>query len=382
MSNHTIDAAIIGGGIAGAWALNLLQKRGYNAILLEASALGADQTLASQGMIHGGLKYALSGVLNGASEAIADMPRRWRACLAGEDDVDLRGTKLLSESYYMFAQDTALGRLTTFFASKALRGRIDKLKPALWPAEFSGFDGVVYQLNDFVLDTEDLLRTLIAEHRGRVLQCRAGSHNISRHADGGYTLQLEDTNVRVAHLISCAGNGSGALLNDLGIDQLQVQQRPLKQVVVKPSHKVMLYAHCLTGLSSDEPRLTITTRKHDNSVTWYLGGQLADKGVHRSDAEQLAKARSELEICVPWLDWHDASFEILTVDRAEPKQTSGIKPDEAFVARQGDFIQCFPTKLTLTPDLGDKLLYVLDKPCFAEPLQTQQPLADIGTSPW
>ena len=84
---NSIDAAIIGGGIAGTWALNLLRKQGYNVILLEAEALGCGQTLASQGMVHGGLKYALSGVLTGASEAIADMPERWRACLgsAGTD---------------------------------------------------------------------------------------------------------------------------------------------------------------------------------------------------------------------------------------------------------------------------------------------------------
>ena len=84
----SLDAAIVGGGIAGAWALRLLQNKGYNAILLEADSIGCAQTLASQGMIHGGLKYALSGNMTGAAEAIADMPRRWRACLDDADDVD------------------------------------------------------------------------------------------------------------------------------------------------------------------------------------------------------------------------------------------------------------------------------------------------------
>jgi len=51
------DVAIIGGGIAGLWLLNRLMNSGYNAILFESKALGSDQTVASQGMIHGGIKY-------------------------------------------------------------------------------------------------------------------------------------------------------------------------------------------------------------------------------------------------------------------------------------------------------------------------------------
>ena len=71
MTNHyskrdstRIDVAIIGGGIAGTWLLRLLSQKGYNAILLEQNELGCGQTLASQGMVHGGLKYALTGLLS------------------------------------------------------------------------------------------------------------------------------------------------------------------------------------------------------------------------------------------------------------------------------------------------------------------------------
>jgi glycine/D-amino acid oxidase-like deaminating enzyme len=376
-----IDAAIIGGGIAGAWALNLLCKRGYNAILLEADALGTGQTLASQGMVHGGLKYALSGVLTGASEAIASMPQRWRACLDGSGEVDLRGTRILSHNYYMFSADTALGRLTVFFASKALRGRIDKVRHTEWPNEFRGFDGVVYKLNDFVLDSEDLLRTLTRDHDRRIFSFNADGSNIRR-CNSGYDISLVDKTVHVAQLISCAGSGSGALVHALGIPNLEMQQRPLKQVIVRPTHDIALYGHCLTGVTTNEPRLTITAHRKDDELIWYLGGQLAAKGVNRSDAEQLTTARRELNICVPWLNWDDAEFSVLNVDRAEPKQRSGLKPDEAFVTRVGDFIQCFPTKLSLAPDLGDKLLAVLAPPEFSDDLDTIQPLATVGDPPW
>ena len=70
------DIAILGGGIAGLWLLNLLAKRGYSVLLIEKEALGSGQTIASQGMIHGGIKYALGGFLSDASETISAMPAR------------------------------------------------------------------------------------------------------------------------------------------------------------------------------------------------------------------------------------------------------------------------------------------------------------------
>ncbi|MGB1685791.1 MAG: FAD-dependent oxidoreductase, partial [Pseudomonadales bacterium] len=79
-----LDIAILGGGIAGLWLVNRLQQAGYSTCLIERHGLGGEQTLASQGMIHGGIKYTLGGALTNASETIAAMPERWQACLRGE----------------------------------------------------------------------------------------------------------------------------------------------------------------------------------------------------------------------------------------------------------------------------------------------------------
>jgi glycerol-3-phosphate dehydrogenase len=62
-----VDVAILGGGIAGLWLLARLRQAGYSTLLLESQALGAGQTIASQGIIHGGLKYAIDLKLGGAS---------------------------------------------------------------------------------------------------------------------------------------------------------------------------------------------------------------------------------------------------------------------------------------------------------------------------
>ncbi len=49
----------------------------------QSATLGGGQSVESQGIIHGGAKYALHGALTGASEAIADMPRVAGARSAG-----------------------------------------------------------------------------------------------------------------------------------------------------------------------------------------------------------------------------------------------------------------------------------------------------------
>ena len=133
---YSTDIVIFGGGVAGLWLLNRLRQAGYNALLLESETLGGGQTLASQGIIHGGLKYALGGVLTGASQAIAEMPARWRAALRGEGDLDLSAVKTLSDHYYMWSNAGLRSRFKTFLGSKSLRGRIDAVPPAEYPAFF------------------------------------------------------------------------------------------------------------------------------------------------------------------------------------------------------------------------------------------------------
>ncbi|NJK90693.1 MAG: FAD-dependent oxidoreductase [Blastochloris sp.] len=64
------DVVILGGGVAGLWLLQRLRREGYSVALFENQCLGGEQTVASQGVIHGGLKYALNGVLNDASEQL------------------------------------------------------------------------------------------------------------------------------------------------------------------------------------------------------------------------------------------------------------------------------------------------------------------------
>ena len=378
-----VDAVIVGGGIAGIWLLNLLHRKGYSVVLLESARLGEQQTLASQGMIHGGMKYALAGRLSRASETISGMPDRWADCLAGRGPVDLRGLQPLSERYHMFADASTLGQLASFFASRALRGRIRKLKQEDYPKPFAApaFNGVVYELQDFVLDTRRLLEALLEPVRQCAYQWHLSAGDISARSDG-VTLTLGETELDAGHLILTAGAGNQALLDALGIDDPVTQLRPLNQVLVRHAHPYPLYAHCLTGIRGPEPRLTITSHPDGDGWIWYLGGQLATDGATMSDSALMDHARAELNDCVPWLKWDDAEFSTLRVDRAEPAQSRGRRPDEAYASARGPCIVAWPTKLSLAPDMGDRVLALLAPPAAHPLVSLDIPAAELGHAPW
>lgn len=92
-----IGIAIVGGGVSGLWLLNRLRALGYDAHLFEKEVLGAGQTMAGQGIIHSGAKYGLAGAERDPLTELAQMPDRWKKCLAGNGEIDLRGVKVYGE---------------------------------------------------------------------------------------------------------------------------------------------------------------------------------------------------------------------------------------------------------------------------------------------
>jgi glycerol-3-phosphate dehydrogenase len=367
-----VDISIIGGGIAGLWLLNRLQQAGYSAVLFEQSHLGSDQTIASQGMIHGGLKYALSGMINGSSEAVAEMPALWQRCIDGQGEVDLSNTKLLSKEFNMWSTGSAGSKLSSFFATKAMRGRINKLKRPDYPAVFDtkAFNGNVYRLVDIVLDVPSLLDNLKSNCPGRIFSIDWQQAQFQQQQDGSVSaleIKQGDDIIAVAaqHHVFTAGKGNGELMAMLNIQQPKMQIRPLQQVMVKHHNDFELYAHCVDFSLSTSPRLTVSShRSDDGSLTWYLGGDLATNGLNDSPEQLINRAKKELDTLFPWLDFSDAQWSTISVDRAEPKQSSLTKPDQAF-AQTSDTADnvtvAWPTKLTLAPNLADKVMAILQQ---------------------
>ncbi|MCP5170639.1 MAG: FAD-dependent oxidoreductase [Pseudomonadales bacterium] len=372
-----VDIAIIGGGIAGLWLLNRLVSAGYNAILFEQSALGSDQTVASQGMIHGGIKYTLGGTLSGASEAIADMPDHWRACLRGEGDVDLTGVGILSDHFFMWSSNSAVSKMSTFFASKATRGRVQKVKPAQRPEIFqhSGFKGSLYKLVDMVLNVPEVVKKLADNHPNRIFKIdwsRAQWSNDNGVAAIDFEYHGKCLRLNATQFILSAGRGNEQLLNALGAQAPKTQTRPLQQVMIKHHYPHRFFGHCLGAETT--PRLTISSHPcEDGSQVWYLGGSLAEKGVHQSPEDVIACAKQELGELLPWVDLSAAKWAALPVDRAEPRQRNFARPDKAFAApidSRSNVLATWPTKLTLSPNLADEVIALLQtrgvKPAHAE----------------
>lgn len=351
---HPLDAAIFGGGIAGLWLLDRLRRQGYRAALFESARLGEGQTRHAQGIIHGGTKYALTGKVSDASRMVAGMPARWRSCLAGEGDVDLRAARLLSDHQYLWSTRDIASRLAGFFASRMMRSRMAPLPAADYPALFRdpAFRGQVYRLDEPVLDVASLLAALAEPHR-EVL-ARIDPEALELEAGGPCRIRLPDRTLTARRLVFTAGGGNRALLAKLGREEPPMQLRPLQMVALRGADLPPLYAHCL-GASS-KPRLTITShRDASGRPVWYLGGQLAEEGVGRSPGEQIATARAELETLFPWHDFGACAWITLPIDRAEVR-AGGTLPDDAFVAEQGGVITVWPTKLALAPVAADRVL--------------------------
>nr|WP_298115300.1 FAD-dependent oxidoreductase [uncultured Pseudomonas sp.] len=355
------DVLIVGGGIAGLWLNARLRRQGFATLLVENASLGGGQSVKSQGIIHGGAKYALHGALTGASEAIADMPRRWREAVSGKGELDLSGVRLLSEAHYLWSPGSLAGNITSFFASKAVRGRVDQVKgeelpPAL---QHPKFKGKVYRLAELVLDVPSLIARL-TELAGDGLLA-AESIEPLREQGELRGLLVDGREIRAQRIVLSAGPGNAGLLDRLGLKQPAQQLRPLHMVLVKGPTLKPLYAHCLGG--GPKPRITVTSHPAaDGEWVWYLGGDLAEAdGVARDSAAQIKAAQKEIADLLPWVDMSSARWATMRVERAEPAQSGLVRPDNAFLAEQGKLLAGWPTKLALAPDFADRVLAALDR---------------------
>ena len=379
------DVLIVGAGVAGLWLNARLRRQGFSTIVVERESLGGGQSVKSQGIIHGGAKYALHGALTGASEAIADMPRRWREALAGDGELDLSGVRLLSEAHYLWSPGTLAGNLTSFFASKAVRGRVDQVKGDQLPPALQDprFKGKVYRLAELVVDVPSLIERL-AELAGDGLLAGQTIEPLLENNEL-IGLRVDGRDIHAQRIVFSAGAGNAELLASIGISVPAQQLRPLHMVLVKGPTLKPLYAHCLGG--GPKPRITVTTHPAANGEwVWYVGGDIAEAdGVAREPAEQIAVAKKELGNLLPWVDLSQAQWATLRVNRAEPAQSGLVRPDNAFLSDQGRLLVGWPTKLALAPDFSDRVLQALEhdgiKPGNA-PALPPLPRPPLGKTAW
>ena len=335
MAKQTLsaDVVIFGGGIAGVWLLDELVRAGVDAVLLEKRGLGDGQTIASQGIIHGGLKYMFDGHVTTSVKAIAEMPVIWRECLAGKREPNLSGTSIRSDCCYLWGTGSIKSRVFMAGSTIALRAAPEPVEREHWPAALREARGKVMKVAEQVIDTTTLMRNFAQRNRGRIVTA--------------------DSQVQGKWTILAAGEGNAELRKRFGLPENVMQRRPLHMVMARGSLPE-LFGHCVGGA---KPRITVTTaRDSAGRNVWQIGGQIAEDGV-KMDAPQLVRhAANELEECVPGLNLNGVEISTYRIDRAEAATGTGQRPEDVHILREGNVLTVFPTKLALAPRLAQRVL--------------------------
>ncbi len=393
MSAETVelDALIFGGGVAGLWTLDELIRRGFAAALVETRALGAGQTICSQGILHGGLKYALAGVITESTQSVRAMPAHWAACMNGERTPDLRDVRVLSPHCYLWRTDSIASRIGLWGARAALQTPVEQVADAERPAPLAGCPGQVYRVDEPVIDVVSLLHGFQDRHRQRILHVAdATAASFVRSKSGeidGVTLRSVRTDqvlqIRCSKIIFMAGAGNAPLRRAAGFEDDIMQLRPLHMVMVR-GDMPSLFGHCVDG---NKTRMTITSGGDwEGRTVWHLGGDIAENGVARDAVAQIAAAKQELSAVLPGLYLEPgktgARWAAYRIDRAEGRTADGRRPDGAQCRVEGNVLTAWPTKLVLAPRLAETIADQLGEPVVKQAGLPDWPRPAVGDPPW
>ena len=384
-----VDVAVLGGGIAALWLLDALDEAGYAAALIEPGRLGQGQTLSSQGIIHGGLKYTLRGLLHPSADAVSAMPGRWRESLSGERRPDLRAVTVRSPSTWLWRSASLRSQMAMLGARTALRTKPIETAPDERPAALASAPGAVYRVDEPVVDTLSLVRAFASIHDRRMVAAEgvdAVTLTAPTRRGAPFEVACGPSGARVLEadaVVLAAGAWNEALRARLGLPTGRMQRRPLHMTLVR-GDLPELHGHCVDGAAT---RVTITTSTDAAGRTvWQVGGQLAESGVERSPDDLLRRAAGELAETLGSVDLRGAEWATYRIDRAELATAGGARPDDAQILEDGPpgAITLWPTKLALAPRAAERVLESLGR--LGTPRSGRRPIDGprpaLGLPPW
>ena len=362
-----VDVLIYGGGIAGLWALSLLRHAGYRTLLLENNALGAGQTIQSQGIIHGGVKYAIPGVRDlDATAEIRNMPAHWKNNLQGKDTPDLSSAIVHSKECLFWIPTEDSTRFLDQAGLRLLNTRPRSLPKNEWPDILSG-SASVYAVAEPVVDTGSLLKSLLAANHGYVRK---------------YEGDLPRVDAKLTVL--AAGKGNAGLLEHFGFDPNLMQLRPLCMILARGALP-RLYGHCI---ERGKTTLTITSHPWRDEVVWQVGGQIAEKYANETDYARVRRGAVEaLKSHLPRLDFDRLQIATYRALRAEGTTAGTHRPSGVQVVQVApNIIAAWPTKLALAPVLAAEIVKAasaIARPSEAKDLNVSEwPTPPIAPYPW
>ncbi len=374
MKMREVDIVIFGAGIAGLWTFNRLSRAGYNVLLLEADTIGGGQTIASQGIIHSGLKYAFAGHVNKLAKSISAMPDLWRYALDGKGNVDLSAAKISANSQYMMIPSGMMGGLVKLVATKALGQSVRDIPRGEWPQEIqdTGFKGSLVLMGEPVLDIPSTLRALAAPYQDNIRKIDTPLEPLAF---------LKAHNIEAKQIVYTGAASNHAIAKQQAHDTgLAVQKRPLLMGMMKNA-PYPLYAH-LVG-SSDKPVATITTHTaSDGALVWYIGGNAAERKKDANPQDVYHAIKKGFKKYLPKIDLSCIEWATLPIDRVEGKSnTDGWMPDTPTIHSAGNALYCWPTKLTFAPMLSDMIIKKLEEAGLA-PSNTSCNWSDLPKAPY
>lgn len=358
-----LDALIIGGGIAGLWTLHELRARGRLALLVEPFSMGQGQTIWSQGIIHGGLKYTLGGLMNASAEALREMPAIWRECLTGRRSPSIPADGLRAECCYLWRTKSLSSQAGMIGARMGLRVAPVPLSASERPPILRDCPGTVARLDEQVIDPAVAVQALSEQCPGLVRRVDpARGLEIGALVSGELrTVTLRPPGagraltVQPDRLVFTAGAGNGFLREQVGLGSQAMQIRPLHMTLLRDASPdgdrvPELNGHCVDGART---RVTITSAMTAaGRRVWQIGGEMAERGVSHPPEEVVAMVRNELRAVLPGFDSSGCEWTTYRADRAEAVTGAARRPDDCTVRVEGDVITAWPTKLALAPRMA------------------------------
>jgi glycine/D-amino acid oxidase-like deaminating enzyme len=383
MAEHRADIVIFGAGIAGLWLLHSLKAQGYDVLLLETNAIGCSQTIASQGIIHSGLKYTLAGKVSDLARTISKMPDRWRLALDGSGAIDLKSARMNAPSQQLMIPGSIMGQMVKFAAKQTL-GQEAAISPDL---QKSGFTGSVIDMSEPVLDVPSVIESMAAPFQ-----------NLIRKIDSDITFEIKNDRIKSVSyqgqsveadlFIFTSAAGNAQIAAQLNHDQgLKTQHRPLLMGMFKNA-PFPLYAH-FVGLN-EKPVATITTHTaREGSRIWYMGGQVAEWAKEDNPKAVYDACVHAFKTYLPNIDISAMEFATLPIDRVEGASgMSGWMPDTPTIHSAQNALYAWPTKLTFAPMLADmvdeqlKKMQIRPSGIIHDRDTLTWPLAPLAQPPW
>lgn len=360
MINIKTDCTIIGGGVAGLWTALLLKKAGYQVVVLEQQGLGQGQTINSQGILHSGTKYLLSGLLNDSAKNLTHMPQVWADCLhAQTGPIDLNQTQVAASKQFFWSNGSILSGFTTFMASKILHAQARLLEPPAYPSMLQNpaFKGLVYELPEIILDVQSLLndfRSQLFPNLIKIEDCSIEPHNRITY----FKTKTARATITSQVIILTAGANNGPIGSTFSLHRMQI--RPLRMAAIKHPHLKPFWGHAIGAHKN--PLLSISSHyNQQKELIWYLGGELAESNAQAEAGEHIQATKTALSKAFKWIDWKNSLVKSIYIERAEAEQATLERPNGPFIESHNNLMLAWPTKLTFAPDVASSILQTLQK---------------------